>query len=523
MLKVLLVDDEVLTIKMLQNIIEWEVYGLEIVATATDGLEAYEQFITYLPDIIITDIKMPNLNGIDFIQKVRSVNAEVEFILVSAHADFEYVKKAMKLGCSDYILKPIDEYELTNSIKKIVFKISGQIAKDQLVEKSKLQMKKNILSNYMKTGINVHAAKRLIKELRISFHYYHLMNISISNDTINEYENLSYLINTQMDYIVKRLEQIISEHVEHLLFEYDGQFWMVLIFESNINKIITLSQKVIEFIKTEFGLHTCICFSNKANSLEQLPLMYSRVLLLNRYSFYQNDEAILGYGYNCAEQEFDKINMIDETKNMSILINQLDTAGAIQKLNEVLNISHDIGPNSLDLIYEFCYEVILTIKKILTVNNIVDAAANEILNLSYEDLMNYVTMKELKKFMIKVIQSISNSNVVDYKVKYTEPVEQSIEILKRQYDQNISLDDICNEIAVSKNYFCYLFKREVGQSVWSYLTDIRINKAKELLENTDMKSYEIAFHIGYDNPSYFSKVFKKYENVTPNEYRQIKR
>ncbi len=99
-------------------------------------------------------------------------------------------------------------------------------------------------------------------------------------------------------------------------------------------------------------------------------------------------------------------------------------------------------------------------------------------------------------------------------------VKEGMELVEKRYQENLSLDEICGEIAVSKNYFCYLFKREVKMSFWSYLTSVRLRHAKELLEKTDLKSYEIALRVGYDNPSYFSKLFKKYEGISPNEYRR---
>ncbi|MGN0311563.1 MAG: helix-turn-helix domain-containing protein, partial [Lachnospiraceae bacterium] len=98
-----------------------------------------------------------------------------------------------------------------------------------------------------------------------------------------------------------------------------------------------------------------------------------------------------------------------------------------------------------------------------------------------------------------------------------------LDIIKEKYNRNLSLEDICQEVSVSKNYFCYLFKRETGMSLWNYLTVVRLQHARELLEKTDLRSYEIAFQVGYENPSYFSTLFKKYEHMSPNEYREQNR
>lgn len=107
------------------------------------------------------------------------------------------------------------------------------------------------------------------------------------------------------------------------------------------------------------------------------------------------------------------------------------------------------------------------------------------------------------------------------KNRMTQAVQKGIELIENRYRENLSLDEICGEIAVSKTYFCYLFKRETGMSFWNYLTSVRLRHAKELLETSELRSYEVALLVGYDNPSYFSKLFKKCEGISPNEYRRL--
>jgi two-component system response regulator YesN len=132
------------------------------------------------------------------------------------------------------------------------------------------------------------------------------------------------------------------------------------------------------------------------------------------------------------------------------------------------------------------------------------------------------SLKELKGMMLEIIASIPDLLKNQIVRAYKKPVEEGRRLIEEKYNQNLSLEEICAKIAISKNYFCYLFKRETGMSIWNYLTVVRLQHAKQLLENTDMRSYEIAFQVGYDNPSYFSKLFKKYELLTPNEYREQK-
>ena len=151
MLKAILVDDEQLSIHMMENLIEWDRYGVRIAATAADGMEALEKFREHVPNIVITDIKMPNMDGIEFIRRVREISADAEIIFISAYADFSFVKEAIALGCSNYLLKPVDEVELEKTLQKITQKISEKSISRKLAQKSETQKKKMLLSYWKPT------------------------------------------------------------------------------------------------------------------------------------------------------------------------------------------------------------------------------------------------------------------------------------------------------------------------------------------------------------------------------------
>ena len=140
------------------------------------------------------------------------------------------------------------------------------------------------------------------------------------------------------------------------------------------------------------------------------------------------------------------------------------------------------------------------------------------MKLSYRNLSEISTVHELGQFMDEILGCLAGEKGEPQMV-YGRMVQEGITYLEEHFDSNISLDSMCAKLAVSKNYFCYLFKRETGESIWSYLTQIRLKKSRELLLTTDYKSYEIAYMVGYDNPSYFSRLFKKCVGQPPNEYR----
>lgn len=145
-----------------------------------------------------------------------------------------------------------------------------------------------------------------------------------------------------------------------------------------------------------------------------------------------------------------------------------------------------------------------------------------ILRATYADIQKIPSLKELKELMQGIAGCMSQRETVSVK-QYSKPIRESLSLIEKNYKSNISLEEICEEVAVSKNYFCYLFKRETGMNLWNYLTMVRLQHAKELLRDTELHSYEISFAVGYENPSYFSKLFKKYEGMSPKEYRRRKK
>ncbi|CQR48453.1 putative response regulatory protein [Paraliobacillus sp. PM-2] len=518
MLKVLLVDDELLTIRMLKRLIDWEKFNFELVGYAKDGEEAYEAYLKYEPNIIITDIQMPNMTGMDFIKKVRETNKQTKIILVSAYGDFLNIQAAMKMGCSDYILKPIDEQELNEALKRVAEKIDVEEEQKRMINKSELQIKKLQLWNYMKTGVNTHHILKLQKGYNLNFESYYILIFELYYNTIDEFVNMQNIESLQMGYITRIMNHKLSDY-QNILFEFEGSSWIALLSGIDQETLVYLSREIITTLKEDFHINVKACFSDCINELEDLPMKYKQTKLLCRYNFYVDTEDILGYGYNCKEEDFKQIQRNTLVSEVEEALKVKDIATIEKLLNEIFYLSKHINPFELDLIYEMCFEIIMIMKKIISDKSKKTVQMDDILSISYQDILELKSINSLKDYMWKLITEILNQHE-QHKQQYSDLVKEGITVIESNYNKSLSLEDICNEISISKNYFCYLFKREVGTSLWHYLTELRLKKAKELLLETDMKSYEISFQVGYDNPSYFSKLFKKYEEMTPNEFRK---
>ncbi|MFW5629543.1 MAG: response regulator transcription factor [Acetivibrio ethanolgignens] len=437
-MKVLLVDDEMIAIKMLKKLIPWGELGLELMGYAKDGNEAYQMVLKEMPDIIITDIRMGNMDGLQLVERVFNLSKNVKILLTSAYADFDFAKEAIRLGCSDYILKPVDEDELEEALRKMIEDIRGKQNERKLIDRSEKQLWMLELYKYMKSSSHANKALKYKKDYDFDFLDYIVFLIQRDSSSIDEYINTSSIEMLQEKYVLHILERVVGEEYKKkfLFFDYEDDTWILIVEKTAAEEMMDTGRRLAEVLQEELNLNVLFCFSTQGKSLEELPDLYGQVKSLQKYAFYIGDEKILGYNYNCVGAEIEQIREIGAKREAEYSIKQKE--------------------------------------------------------------------KETKK-------------------KFSKPVEESLQFIEANYNKNLSLDEICENVAVSKNYFCYLFKRELGVSLWNYLTQIRLGQAKRLLEETDLKTYEIAFEVGYDNPSYFSKIFKKLESVTPNEYRAGKR
>lgn len=519
MIKALLVDDEILSVKMLEKLINWDQYGIKIVDSASDGLEAIEKFKLHQPGIIITDIKMPNLNGIEFIKKVREINSEVEFIIISAYAEFSFIKDAMRFGCANYLLKPIDELELEKTLQAVVSKISDKNINKKYIEKSELMKKKQLLRDFMKNGHGAGTAVEIFNEFNKEAEPYTVMSVMMNSETINEYVGFSDLAGENVSYIPLRMEEIVSQYCNNLVFSYEEYAWIIVLFSNETAMIVKIAEAIGELFRKDLKLNAKVCFSRSSQYAPDLPKLYRQVKQLMKYCLYIDSISILGYGYNCNEDELNTIKIAALTKDMKESLNQHNTAAAFRVMEEVFRMSENISPEYLSNIYTFCFETLLTVKDILMEDGCENTGNIGFLYTTYQDITSISSMSRLRKFMNEVIHTVSSIHKTENS-SFSPLVEKGIEYIKNNYNKNLSLEKICEHLSVSKNYFCSLFKRETGMNIWAYLTEVRMEKAKEFLEKTDWKSYMIAYNVGYDNPSYFTRLFRKLYNQTPGEYRE---
>ena len=532
MIEAMLVDDEPLAVKMLLKLVDWKRFDINICATAADGEGAFEAFLRHKPDLILTDIGMPGMNGLDFIRKVREVNQSTEFILISAHADFKYIQLAMRLGCADYVLKPIDEAELEKIIEKTSERIHTRIRVQSSFaarsEREETQKKKRALMEYMKTGRENEALSLLGHDMARAD--IRLLSIDLACKEDRQNGQSRRRIIDQINYVERMLENIFMEFGEYLLFDNEEVSWIALVWESDKERMSSRAEHVAAFFRSDLDCSPIICFTCAGDGLSSLPSLYEKLCQLRRYSLFLEAGDVLG-GEKHGESELenpdrdaDRLTALEA--KMSLAIRGADKRSALGVLDEVMELSRFIDPSLLDKVYGFCYNALLLVRE----RKIADDGGKELpsaLRGDYARIASLKTQAELRELTVKAIslmqvKTAGTAQGGDASIVSSHQsgmVQRAVEILNERYASSITLEDLCGELAVSKNYFCYLFKKETGKRVWEYLTDIRMEEAGKLLRETYLMSFEVAYRVGYENPSYFAKIFKRHFKMTPNEYR----
>lgn len=505
--KVMLVDDEKLIIEGLMNILDWEKLGLKITKTSNSGNDAIKKFMEDPVDIIISDINMPQLNGLELLKKIKSINNKTRFIIVSGYDEFSYAKEAIKYGADNYILKPIDEDELELTLKKIVLDINN----NKNIE-NKILAKNRILFQY----INGNASKEELLKIEnyLAFPLKH-RNYTVAIITFIDRNKKD--LTTHIESIFK---DVFKEGYE-ILHRYNGQIIIINSWNKNIeySDIKNYYEKVKDEIIERLDQTIFISIGDLTDNIDEIEFVYDIAKALNKYMLTEGSNICLDrYSLNYVNnnltfsKELENINRLIIERNLYDLENYIET----------IFDNKQLSPKN---IYDLC------IKIIFLIHNILEEFKLKKSNNKYEDdslsnvileLCNENTRENVKVFVIseirEIIELMNNTDIC-----YSPVIRQVINLINKNYNEELSLKTLAQKYNINSSYLGQIFTKEVGISFSEYLNKVKNTKAKDLILNTNMKINDIARSVGYIDTSYFYRKFKKYFGVCPSTLRNMKK
>lgn len=502
---VLIVDDEVIERKYIRSLLEGgDRKHVTVIGECNNGAAAVETALKMKPDIIFMDIQMPLKDGLEASKEIKQTLPNVQIVILSAFNYFDYAKKAIKVGVHDYLLKPYSDESFQATLDKVLKAVKENETKEEHIHVLKTQVKQY--------------NKMMEKEIIINL----ANNESTLKHNIEEYMMNNQLAQMEMDCIVIKVDSQVAldeiavnciklmtkmDHVIGYMYLNDI---ILLVFGTLGEELYkNFTQKVSKYLQTNYKSECIVSIGNHICHIEQIPDSY--LLAIQRISKNNPDNV-----------PKDKVNVILHEIEEQIFTSLL--TGNKQKAKEqalsFLRMIQEKENSNLDYLKSYVVHVyIVLLRKVHDMfgDNVSVKEVGEI----NADMQTMGTLKEVDRYFQARILEISETVYNQKQSQNDKVVKLAKEYLDQHYKENISLMEVAEEYNISHFHLSKMFKKILGINYKDYLVQVRMEKAKELIRKERKTISEISQEVGYMDPNYFSKVFKKYTGMSPSEYANI--
>ncbi|GAA0138074.1 response regulator [Paenibacillus sp. YSY-4.3] len=527
MYKVLIVDDEHFVRYGIKAMIDWESMGFDVAGEASNGMEGLLAFEELAPDIVITDIKMPVMDGIEFISQIRALDRQVKLILLTCLDDFEYAQKAIRLGITDYLIKsdimPKDLEQVMMNLKTVLDeeqyaaghppdRLAFELNKDSVTKEALLMglvhgtiSEANVTEQKLQAaGLSPGKTPRILLYIGID---------DLEKLRSHHSEDEMIMFHTKGIEVTREICSLGAE--DHEIISGSTGLWNVVLKGTSVEAAVELAQRLISRFSDEFGLSVTLGVSSPFHSLLELRDAYLQAEHRYRLKLFIGCGMVIGQEFE-LETELVASPVPMMNKKLNDFLYSLDSEAMQQYLVDMF----DHAKARLD--FEGVH--LISIELLLNLTNMYLELSNdhewlyERKKELFDQIKQLETLEEITSWFVQIYEELIRKMRAEYSSDQGI-VAKAIQYIEQNYDQDLSLQVLSQHVHLSKNYFSNLFKREMGEGVIDYITKVRLERAKALLRNTDLKSSEISMLIGISDSKYFSKLFKKMIGATPSEYR----
>ncbi|WP_408008017.1 response regulator [Pseudalkalibacillus sp. A8] len=500
-LKLLIVDDEPIITQGLRETVPWHELDVEIIGEAQDGEEALEIIENEAVDIILSDVKMPVMDGLELADHVNRCFPHIRIIIISGHEEFEYAKRAIGLGVRDYLLKPVDIDELMD----LVAKIKHKMEQEQIHEES--YMLKQLLSSLVMSN--------KIMEMEEIQDWIPRGCWLIGSEMKNYGDFIGSKTDKQIQALKKRWKNTLEEGLSRKgilsasTFLDENRLIICCTSEREVRPERKVYEDLLSEMEETVGIKGFFCLTAHSETPEELQSRYQD--LLNKMKTHPYTDKLV---FEASESDpvdtskfqypvwFEKKmrQMEDERSIQSSIQDLID--GLKEKYWSIETAIEVLGDVEMNLCKEFAED--LPLHFLDGVNPTVHNSYDQLKRLFTEDMKRYFDYQQ--------------SAIIGGQRWLTK---KAVSYIKEHYAHDLKASEVADVINVSPNYFSQLIKQETGKHFNDYLHEVRINKAKELLKETPYRVFEIAELVGYRDYKYFVHIFKRSTSMTPTHYRNI--
>lgn len=532
MLSVVLVDDEEIIRDGLFNGVDWGSLGLEVVGQAEDGEQALELVAAKKPDIVITDIKMSFIDGLEFIERVKPVYPGIYIIIISGYDEFQYAQKAVKLGAYDYILKPIDLDYFQGLLIKIIREHEQRCKKENEFKALRTRVAANLplirtqfIKDLISGGIEPDIIPLKLTELEMiqcswcqallfQLDDFYLITRDLATEQCRELESSFNKLFQTLDLDT---ETVVFENHSHekVMVAWDGT-------EEDLDAKVQTWCHLVREAAGDSGQYTLTtAIGAPRDSLDKLAESYQEAASYLQFKF------IIGKNREISRQDIleqkgrkeykaDDLNETELLEALKLGDKQLVTEGVKALFQRMLAMGNDSSAAVQMMVSATYLQALKLLRE-------VGASAEQVFNdpfLVYKGIMAHQTISGMQEELQNRLLSVADFINQRKNKRLTQIINKAKQYISKNYAKdNLSLEEVAAHVKISPCYFSFTFKQEEGINFIDYLTMIRIEKAKTFLTASAYKSYEVSYLVGYNNPTYFSTIFKKCVGLSPSAYR----
>lgn len=502
--KVLIVDDEPLVLEGLKTMIDWQKNGFRICGEASDGEDAWELIKSMEPDLVVTDIRMPVIDGLQLIQlSSQNTNNCIRFIILSGHDDFSYARTALGLPVSNYLLKPIDPYEIEHTLSKLRLELEEEIQRRKHKDGEISSLIKQSISPF----IRGHERAEVLNRTKLL--------LQIEDET-----NICCVLVETMSIAASSLRKAIVSGLtgcpcDYFLFE-DGNSRLGIFIKATATSLLSMLNDLREYVASACDNEVTLYVSESGMGVYSLKALYNQTLELRNHKVLFSPHPNKIYFFNRTSHEGSSYEFFEIEDELLLHIENNDLRGIVESVEKVF-INFSKKKSAPSIIQAYVSNLMLEmVHKIAQWKQTSESEHS----LIQPPLLINTSLSELKQSVISLCKAAASQ--LAERQGCGSAVLDAAEFVRKNYQRRLKLHFIAKQLHVQPAYLGQLFRKTIGMSFNDYVHFIRIDEAKKLLRRTDMKIADIAHSVGYIDAEDFVGKFKALSNSIPSVYRGLR-
>lgn len=534
MIKVLIADDELRICELIFRLIDWESLGMSVIAVAHDGRETIKIIKNEMPDIVITDIRMPGYNGVDVIRIGKEYNSDIQFIIISGYSQFDYAQNAIHYGVSDYLLKPVKAEELTKALLRIKNRIDknnqmySQVKKAWTLEQQNRRLYREQLIMEIAHGKGFDVLTKDMNTLNEQYKYEFIpgfftivivkadgLNFEEKTESSFLYEKTQQSLSFAFAPVMQEMQGTMLDNGTYIfLFNYENEYAEI---ESQIHRL--LNQMLLQ--KDVFKkLHLTIGLGKRVNCLVEVGKSYETAYLAIKDRILVGTDRIIEGKEKIVVQDYKDyfLHTVRELENVVENLDDKRISDIIQEWGTALSKDKEINGYQIEQSAKaLVNSYLLSMQK----NNYTLDEDDNLLKDFMKSIENCISLGEIQELLSGTLEQSLSEYRHKRALSGSKPIRDAKEYIRNNLAGNLTIQEVSEYVGYSSAHFSVRFKQECGITFSDYVMESRIEKSKELLKNTRETIESIAAAVGYSDVKSFTKNFKKYTEVKPSQYRKI--